>query len=200
MITNLTAVVLAGGQSKRFGSPKALARLNGKPLIHLACETASLISPYVMASCNDDEISKQLTVRSFTDRYPNAGPLGGILTALSVAPTPYVTFIPCDMPFLEASIYQKLWEFNREHPESIIVAQSHRGLEPLIAIWPTQMLSHRKVTDSISSNDYALYKLFRQLPVVPVNFPLIAQPYNEKWFFNVNTTSELQQAHQWLLE
>jgi molybdopterin-guanine dinucleotide biosynthesis protein A len=198
MITQLTAVVLAGGQSKRFGSPKALAILDGKLLIHRACEVASRISPHVVASCNDDEIAKVLPIGSFPDRYPNAGPLGGILTALSVAQTPYVTFVPCDMPFLEPDIFRRLWEISRREPEAITVAQSHRGLEPLIAIWPTQILQHRQVTDAIASKDYALYKLFRQLPVVSVDFPAISQPYRENWFFNVNTTADLQLAHQWL--
>ncbi len=198
MITQLTAVVLAGGQSKRFGSPKAMAMLGGKLLIHRACDVASQITPHVIASCNDDDIAKVLPIASFPDHYPNAGPLGGILTALSVAQTPFVTFVPCDMPFLEPGLFRTLWNISQKQPESIAVAQSHRGLEPLIAIWPTLILQHPKVSAAITSKDYALYKLFRQLPVVPVDFPAISQPYREQWFFNVNTTADLQLAQQWI--
>ncbi len=36
----LHVVVLAAGASTRFGSPKQLVRLNGRPLLHLAVSRA----------------------------------------------------------------------------------------------------------------------------------------------------------------
>src|ERR1700733_9317951 len=37
---NLHVIVLAAGASTRFGSPKQLVRLNGRPLLHLAVSRA----------------------------------------------------------------------------------------------------------------------------------------------------------------
>lgn len=71
--------VLAGGQSRRFGSDKALALLDGKPLIDHA---RNAIAPYV------DTVVICGRAGGLPDRpVPGLGPLGGLNAALHHART-----------------------------------------------------------------------------------------------------------------
>jgi molybdopterin-guanine dinucleotide biosynthesis protein A len=89
--------VLAGGQSRRFGSDKALALLDGKPLIEHAI-AALVVRTEAVIVCGREHGDW------VPDRpEPGLGPLGGICAALhAAAERGYgaVLTAPCDVPWL----------------------------------------------------------------------------------------------------
>ena len=99
----LFGAVLAGGQSRRFGSAKALVPVGGMPLASWsvrALEGAGLSAGVVSA---DEAIGKALGVPSRADLQPGLGPLGGLWTALEWARErgdDGVFLLACDMPFI----------------------------------------------------------------------------------------------------
>jgi molybdopterin-guanine dinucleotide biosynthesis protein A len=113
----ILGAVIAGGQSRRFGSDKAEALLDGRTLIE---HTTAAIRPHVDAIV--------LVGRSrpgwLADRpRPGLGPLGGIAAALHYADAhryDRVLTIGCDMPRVPADVLQMLIErapaFCREAP------------------------------------------------------------------------------------
>lgn len=123
----LLGAVLAGGQSRRFGSDKALAMLGGKPLIEHAIEALSAQTESVIV-CG----------REWTDWVadrpePGLGPLGGINAALHCAAErgfDAVLTVPCDTPFLPPDIGAVL-----------AAAGPAAFLEnmPVIGIWPAAL-------------------------------------------------------------
>ncbi len=54
----LLGAVLAGGGSRRFGSPKALARLHGRPLWRLACDRLEAVCDRVVVVANDPRVAR----------------------------------------------------------------------------------------------------------------------------------------------
>jgi molybdopterin-guanine dinucleotide biosynthesis protein A len=99
----ILGVVLAGGQSRRFGRDKALAELNGRSLLDHAL--ASLV-PHVAAVAVGGRIVAGTT--SIADR-PAAGlgPLGGLAGALHHAVAhgfDGILTIGCDMPHLPPDV------------------------------------------------------------------------------------------------
>jgi molybdopterin-guanine dinucleotide biosynthesis protein A len=106
-MTRLLGAVLAGGQSRRFGSDKALAELDDRPLI---AHAAAALEPHVEAVA--------ICGRSFggylalPDRpAPGLGPLGGLAAALRhAADRDYdaVLSIGCDIPVLPAAFVEAL--------------------------------------------------------------------------------------------
>jgi molybdopterin-guanine dinucleotide biosynthesis protein A len=77
----ILGVVLAGGQSTRFGSDKALAELGGHTLLARAVDTLSGWCEYVIVAGR--ETAPAPTVPDWP--HPSMGPLGGIAAALRLA-------------------------------------------------------------------------------------------------------------------
>jgi molybdopterin-guanine dinucleotide biosynthesis protein A len=103
----LTGVLLVGGASRRFGSPKALARLNGITLAEQAWGTLG-------AACDErlafgkaaDELSLPFPVHD--DGVELRAPLAGIVAGLRAARNDVCLFLPVDMPFATAALLQAL--------------------------------------------------------------------------------------------
>lgn len=79
----ILGVVLAGGQSRRFGSDKALAQLNGQSLLERAVHSLAALCDAVCVAGRKDVPSPALAVND----WPKAsmGPLGGLAGALRYA-------------------------------------------------------------------------------------------------------------------
>lgn len=123
----LLGAVLAGGQSRRFGSDKALALLDGKPLIEHAI--ASLLP-----QCDAVIVCGREWGDWVPDRpAPGLGPLGGINAALHCAAArgfDAVLTTACDTPLLPADIGARL-----------AAAGPAAFLEnmPVIGLWPVAL-------------------------------------------------------------
>ena len=78
----LPLYILAGGQSKRFGSDKARALLNSQPLIaHTQSQLVPVASTIIAVADQPDKYA-DLNLPTIADPTPHLGPLAGLLTAL----------------------------------------------------------------------------------------------------------------------
>lgn len=128
-MTRILGAILAGGRSRRFGSDKALALLDGVTLIDRAI---AALAPQVEAVliCGR-EVPGRLSV---ADRPgPDLGPLGGVAAALTYAlANGYgaVVTMPCDMPSLPADLVERLCAAGAPS----VVAEM-----PVVALWPSSL-------------------------------------------------------------
>jgi molybdopterin-guanine dinucleotide biosynthesis protein A len=131
---NVAAFVLAGGVSERMGRDKALLKLGGVPMVVRA---ARLAQPYVasVAIVAPQERYTRLGLRIVPDRWPGAGPLGGIATALGSRSAEWNLILGCDLPFLTLEWIGWLISRGLESPAHAVVPESGRGLEPLAAMY-----------------------------------------------------------------
>jgi molybdenum cofactor guanylyltransferase len=97
------------------------------------------------------------------DRWPDEGPLGGIITALrataeSGAANEWNLILSCDMPFLTREWLNCLAARALASDAEVVVPRSAYGLEPLCACWRTAAATPlqtafdggvRKVTDAM---------------------------------------------------
>ena len=78
MDRELTGFILAGGASRRMGTPKAFVRLNGKQLIDYAWEALKEVAPRVMLSAGKLPLSyRDLPV--VQDLFVDHGPVGDVI-------------------------------------------------------------------------------------------------------------------------
>lgn len=118
--------------------------------------------------------------------------MGGIHTALVHCQTQYCAMIPCDMPFLSSTIYRHLYkEISTDKP---VVAVSHRGVEPLVSIWPRDVLP--AVTRAIEQNHLKLYRFLEELSAKFIDLPHTMPLYSEKYFININTIDDLHKVQE----
>jgi molybdopterin-guanine dinucleotide biosynthesis protein A len=105
---NVSAIILAGGKSRRMGRDKAFLELDGKPLIaHVIDRVAPLCTETILVT-NDAPAYARFGLRVIGDVYPGKGSLGGIYSGLHAAHTHYVLAVACDMPFLNQALLRYL--------------------------------------------------------------------------------------------
>jgi len=181
----LSAAIIAGGKSRRFGSPKALAVLGNTTLIDYAIHTARAISEEIVISYGDDNLFAGKSIPVIPDEIPGCGPLGGIYTVLLHAKTSWAAVLPCDLPLLNSQIYEILFAARRK--DCPVVALSERGVEPLVSIWPQNLAD--PLGEFIQKGEFALHKVVRELKAVEAN-------YRAEFFFNVNREEDLDRIRK----
>ncbi len=186
MLAHVTAALIAGGKSERFGSPKQNALYNGKSLLDSAVEKISHISDDIIIVGNLQRSALKKPIPLFRDLVENCGPLGGIYTALHFSHKKWVAILPVDMPLLPISVYRFLYASCKEgHP---IVAKSEAGIEPLVSIWPIENLAAMK--NQIDKKDFRLHFLLKMLNAVEIDLSRVPG-YNSLWFENINYKNDL---------
>ena len=193
-----TGVILAGGQSSRYGGrPKGLERVHGSRVIDrvagvLAAETDSLL-----LIANDLDAASWLPgVRVESDVRPGIGSLGGIHAALVHARTPVIV-VAWDMPFVPPGL---IAELRARGADADVVApesgSSRRGLEPLCAFYSQACVA--PIEHALDADDRRVVGFFEQVRVARVpaeDVRRFGDP--ERLFMNVNTPGELALAEQY---
>jgi molybdopterin-guanine dinucleotide biosynthesis protein A len=130
----VAAFVLAGGASTRMGRDKALLDLGGEPMVVRAVHLAEPHVASVAVVAPTDRYA-ELELPILPDRWPGAGPLGGIATALSATRCDWNLIVGCDLPYLTSEWLAWFIPCAMNSPAHAVVPESRRGLEPLAAIY-----------------------------------------------------------------
>ena len=104
VIPNVTGVILAGGQSSRMGSNKALLPFQGGRFIEAIHRQFSELFPEVLLVTNNPEQYTFLPCSKVADIYPGLGALAGLHSGLYHAANPHIFAAACDMPWLNSSL------------------------------------------------------------------------------------------------
>jgi molybdopterin-guanine dinucleotide biosynthesis protein A len=93
---SVTGLLLVGGASERFGSPKALARIGGRTLGELAWKKLAWCDERLALGKAADALPLPFSVRD--DGYEVHAPLAGLVAGLRAARNELVVALPVDMP------------------------------------------------------------------------------------------------------
>lgn len=133
----LAGLILAGGKSTRFGSDKASALLQGRPLLQWA---ASALQPVCSSLVVVRALGQTLPPFDFDgdltvveDAYEAKGPLAGLTTGFTAVEAPLCFAMPCDAPLVSPDIVLLLTGL----AEGFDVVCPHVGgfLQPLAAVY-----------------------------------------------------------------
>ena len=130
-LTGVTGVILAGGQSSRMGSNKALLPYRGGRFIEAIHRQLREIFPEVILVTNNPEQYPFLPCLKVPDLFPEMGALAGIHAGLNHSRTERVFAVACDMPFLDSGLIRFI--AGRPDRFDVVVPESENGLEPLHA-------------------------------------------------------------------
>jgi molybdopterin-guanine dinucleotide biosynthesis protein A len=134
----VSGIILAGGQSRRMGAPKALIPYRGKPLISWVYEALRPICSEILIISNSGDF-RLPDARVIPDNYPGNGPAGGIEAGLAAMRYPVALLSSCDTPNLTTGLFEYLIDNHLDYEISIA---SHEGItEPLIGAYSLSALA-----------------------------------------------------------
>lgn len=186
--------VIAGGASRRFGAPKALARLRGRPLIRHVSVALVEATEAAGVVCADPAVAAAARLPARADRVPGRGPLAGLQVALEWAGElghRGALAVACDMPNLEPALLRALIRRGLEAGQAVVPQDLDGRYHPLCAWYPVSALA--AVEERLQSVEPSLQALLRSLAFVafrPDEVARFGDP--EMLFHNVNTPADLE--------
>jgi len=186
MKTQITGVVLAGGESSRMGEDKSLMLINEQKLIEFSINALKPFCKEVLISSSKNA-HQSFSCRKISDRFHKIGPIAGIQSALVHSDTDYIIILPCDSPMVKPEFVEYLIS-EIEPNTSIIVPKYGPHLEPLFAIYHKKVLPI--VEEQIKNGDYRLTHLLElcQAKIVEVE--------DRTCFVNINTPEDFKIFYQ----
>lgn len=197
-IRDALPVLLAGGKSTRYGSPKALAEVAGRSILErgLATLDAAVGDAVIVANDPRPYASAGRPIRP--DVRPGTGVLGGILTAICWAretDRQGALVLACDMPFVVPGLLRRLVEQGGAAAVSLAESAGPRGMEPLCAVYGIDCAG--AIEQALDRDQRAIVSFFsdvevRRLPLSEVR--RFGDP--DRLFFNVNRPEEKRRADE----
>ena len=199
-----SAIILAGGFSKRFGRDKGLVKLKGKPLVtYLLEKVANVVDEKVIvvgSKAQKDVFSPLLdhVADVIVDKYSGHGPLIGALTGFETVQSEYSLLLPCDTPFLSSEIAVLLLDCCLER-SAVIPRWPNGWIEPLQAAYHTKsaIVATEKALDEGKMDMLSMISHLRGIRYVST---VVLQKLDQELltFFNINTLADLRRAESML--
>lgn len=176
----LSAVILAGGQSKRMGRDKAGIKLDGRTLLELAAEklrAAGIGDVFLSGRPQQDYSAMRLPV--LLDLDPGFGPLGGLERGLAHCRSPLLLVLAVDLPRMTAEFLGRM--LKECGPSTGVVPALKGQFEPLAAIYPKSshallrgFLARRQLAACEFARECLALGLVREFEVPPADAPLFS--------------------------
>ncbi|XVH32562.1 molybdenum cofactor guanylyltransferase [Haloferacaceae archaeon DSL9] len=195
--TGRAGIVLAGGRSNRFvGGDKALASLDGKPLVQHAVDTLEVAADEVIVNCRRRQRTRiadalETEVRFAVDPIPDRGPLVGLRAALDETDAAYAAVLGCDMPFVPAAFVDALFERARHRTGA--VARFDGRIHPLPAVVHVRA-GRAACDDAVRNTNRRLGDLVDRLDPSVAPEREVRARVSADAFRNINTAEQLHDA------
>lgn len=173
-------IVLAGGKSSRFGEDKALALIDGIPMIQRA---VNLLREFQFDPCiitNGLRDYSFLKCRIERDLVSNKGPLGGIYTASRLFKGSALLILACDMPFLTVPVLATLAENHRKPQQATVFCDTRNKRQPFPGFYESDLLD--LLWEEIQAERLSIEEFLNRVPCLKV----IKGPSDQELFANIN--------------
>ena len=184
-------MILAGGQSKRLGTDKALLELDGESLLSRAVRKAAALSDDVIVVTNNPETYEHLglAARFVPDDQPGEGALMGVYSGLKAAAHESALAVACDMPFFSVPLLRYMLPKIARY--AVVIPRFDSMLEPLHAIYGRRCLPFMAAL--LAQGRRQIISFLGDVEVYYVEEPTIARfdPLHLA-FLNVNTMADWQ--------
>lgn len=131
--TAYSIAILAGGQSKRMGTNKALLPLQQKPVLQWVIDAVEKLSDDLFLVTNTPELYAAFDIRPVPDIFVDHATLGGLHAALGHARYEWVFVVACDMPLIAPEPITLLQQYWPDHDVVVPVVGDYP--EPLYAFY-----------------------------------------------------------------
>ncbi|HMF46044.1 MAG TPA: molybdenum cofactor guanylyltransferase [Candidatus Udaeobacter sp.] len=183
-----SAVLLAGGESRRMGADKATFLFRGKPLCEVQLETLRRLRPReIFVSARTDPLWRPADVQFIADITPSCGPLSGLAASLEKIHTAHLLALAIDMPFMTKNYLRSMCD--AIEPGRGVVAKIDNRAEPLAAVYPRE--AEIDFRTALAGNDFSLQNIVRYLVMSGKLLEISVTKQERLLFRNMNNVSDV---------
>ena len=190
-----SAIILAGGTSRRIGKSKARLVIGGVSMLERVARAVGAVcdETIVAGRLESAEAWPQLDAKWVDDPPDIAGPVAGLIAGLRVASNDTCLVVACDMPFLNPELLEHLLETSVSHDAA--VPRINSRAQSLHAAFSRSC--HRRLKALVVSGSPSMQSILERLDVHWVDEATCRSidPRGLSWF-NVNTPDDLERARE----
>ena len=199
---NILAVVLAGGQSKRFGEDKNQVKLGNITMLeHVLAKVTKKFEKILIISNQNLNLKMLNSITIIPDCIQgNLGPLVGVLTAMKWIKKnnkqyQWIATFPSDTPFFDTSIIEKYKSKINLNESLLYFVKSNQKRHNIFGLWSVKLMDTLE-NDLINNNFRKVEEWADKIGVETINIKI------DKFdpFFNINTKTDLEEAKKLLEE
>ena len=193
----MSAIVIAGGGSSRFGQSKGLVKLDKKPLVlHLVDRLLDVVDEVIVV------VNSDLQARSFAEIIQHKTlivaddadvqtPLAGAFESIH---SDYTLLLACDMPFVSPAVLSLLLDICVDK-SATIPKWPNGNIEPLHAAYHVEKAADA-ATKALSQGQLDMRSMMVEMKGIRYISTIVLQQLDPKLrsFFNINTPADLMQA------
>jgi len=199
-MSSALGAILAGGMSRRFGAPKALAEVGGRAIVARVRDALAAAVHDVVLIANEPKLYAHLDLPIRGDDVPGLGAIGGVRKALAWAREERragALCVACDMPFVSAELLRLIAARAEATKADAVVPESggRRGMEPLCSWYSVACIP---AIDGLISRGggAAMGALLERIGEERIPRAEVARIGNpDVLFLNVNTAEDHWRAH-----
>ena len=192
--SNTIIVILAGGQSRRFGGDyKTLYKLNNISILDRIIQNFKKLKIELVLNVNSNEDQFLKTgLHLIKDEHENfQGPLAGIYSSMkwvleSRKNIEWIFTSPSDTPFINSNLVNKFLKTKYINKTKLILASSSNKMHPVIGMWHISLF--KSLEDFLIKENRKI-----MLWVEEQNYEILDFE-NKIYFFNINTKADLAEA------
>lgn len=192
----MLTVILTGGASRRMGRDKAMLNIGGKTMLQHLIDKYSVMGE-VAVSVNESGRFPFKGAIEIVDRFPDMGPLNGLLSAFSDTDADGVFLTGTDLPLGESALAQKLLELCEGY-DACVMKRGVKGFEPLFAVYMRACAEPAR--ECLAEGRRSFMALFDRVNVRYVEENELCAFDLDRILMNVNTAEEFEELEKILAE
>lgn len=191
----MKAIILAGGESSRFGSPKAFAEIQDAYFfekVYHTLESTNMFSEIII-STNEVLASQFDGYKVIVDdsKHKNKGPLSGLYTVMSETEGDFYFVVSVDTPMVTDKAISELYQFLIANliEEQLLVAGYKKEERPIptIAFYHKNILPY--IETALNSQDFSMRHGYQSVSNIWLDVHEVASP--SYWYKNINFKEDL---------
>lgn len=188
-----TAVVLAGGESRRMKKDKMTLRFGAESFLESAVNRFSKYFDTVVVSVADPDKYPEIRAPHIVDIYKGCGPLSGLHAALTTTDDEGVFLVAADLPYADPSAAKRIVELAGASDICIMVDSKAR-YEPLFGYYKKTILP--QIENNLRAGNYKIAELFNQSTIRLVTISELGSLWHDKLLLNVNYPDDYEKLTQ----
>jgi molybdopterin-guanine dinucleotide biosynthesis protein A len=183
-------VLLAGGESRRFGHPKAFASFKGQTFWEHSFHAMKEVTDYQLIISHSNLFKRfsevaPCQVLKDDEEVKGKGPLAGIYTAMNHEKSEWYVILSCDIPFITKYTIRSLLDLRQPNVKAVI-PKINGKLHPLIGVYHHSIFT--MIENQLLKHDYKMVTLLEKIEVLYVSEKDL--DVDVKIFSNINSQED----------